>query len=30
MWIEDEKSLKEKLSLIKDKNLAGVASWEKG
>ena len=30
MWIEDENSLKEKLSLIKDKNLAGVASWEKG
>ena len=30
MWIEDEKSLKEKISLIKNNNLAGVASWEKG
>lgn len=30
MWIEDEKSLKEKLSLIKQHNLGGVASWEKG
>lgn len=30
MWIEDEKSLKAKLSLIKNNNLAGVASWEKG
>ena len=30
MWIEDEKSLKEKISLINDKNLAGVASWQKG
>ena len=30
MWIEDEKSLKEKISLIKYNNLAGVASWEKG
>ena len=30
MWIEDENSLKEKISLIKNNNLAGVASWEKG
>lgn len=30
MWIEDETSLKEKLSLIKQYNLGGVASWEKG
>ena len=30
IWIEDEKSLKEKISLIKNNNLAGVASWEKG
>ena len=30
MWIEDEKSLKEKINLIKNNNLAGVASWEKG
>ena len=30
MWIEDEKSLKEKISLINSNNLGGVASWEKG
>ena len=30
IWIEDEKSLKEKISLTKNNNLAGVASWEKG
>ena len=30
MWIEDEKSLKEKINLINSNNLAGVASWEKG
>ena len=30
IWIEDEKSLKEKISLIKNNNLGGVASWEKG
>lgn len=30
MWIEDEESLKEKISLIKTNNLGGVASWEKG
>lgn len=28
IWIEDLKSLKEKMSLIKDNNLSGVASWE--
>lgn len=30
MWIEDIDSLKEKISLIKEHNLAGVASWQKG
>ena len=29
MWIEDINSLKEKLSLVKQYNLGGVASWEK-
>ena len=29
MWIEDEKSLKEKLSLIKENNLQGAAFWAK-
>ena len=29
MWIEDEKSLTEKITLIIKNNLAGVASWEK-
>ena len=29
IWIEDEDSLKDKLSLIKENNLGGVASWEK-
>ena len=28
MWIEDEKSLKEKLNLISQYNLGGVSSWE--
>lgn len=28
IWIEDLESLKAKISLIKDNNLAGVASWE--
>ncbi len=30
IWIEDEASLKEKISLITKNNLGGVASWEKG
>ena len=30
MWIEDEESLKAKISLINNNNLGGVASWEKG
>lgn len=30
IWIEDEKSLEEKISLINKNNLGGVASWEKG
>ncbi len=30
MWIEDEKSIEEKLSLVSEYNLAGVASWQKG
>lgn len=29
MWIEDEKSLKEKFNLIKKYNLAGAAYWQK-
>ena len=29
MWIEDETSIRHKVSLIKQYNLAGVASWEK-
>lgn len=29
MWIEDETSLKHKVSLVNKYNLAGVASWEK-
>ena len=29
IWIEDIKSLKEKVSLVKNKNLAGVGSWQK-
>lgn len=29
MWIEDETSLKNKVSLVSQYNLAGVASWEK-
>jgi len=29
MWIEDEKSLKEKISLINNYKLGGVASWVK-
>ena len=29
MWIEDEESIKNKVSLVKQYGLAGVASWEK-
>ena len=29
MWIEDETSLREKVKLVSEYNLAGVASWEK-
>ena len=29
IWIEDVNSLKEKVSLVKENNLAGVASWQK-
>ena len=29
IWIEDTDSLKEKISLINENNLAGVASWRK-
>ena len=29
IWIEDYKSLKEKINLISNYNLAGVASWQK-
>ena len=29
MWIEDETSIRHKVSLVKKYNLAGVASWEK-
>ena len=30
MWIEDIDSLREKVSLINEYELAGVASWELG
>lgn len=30
MWIEDVESLKAKVSLVKENNLAGVASWQYG
>ncbi len=30
MWIEDEKSMTERLNLCIEKNLAGVAFWQKG
>lgn len=30
IWIEDLESLKAKVSLINENNLAGVASWQKG
>ena len=29
MWIEDLKSIKEKVSLVNKYNLAGVSAWEK-
>ena len=29
IWIEDIDSLKAKVSLIKENNLGGVASWQK-
>lgn len=29
MWIEDEKSIKEKFALMKEYNLAGAAYWQK-
>ena len=29
MWIEDEESIKNKVSLVKTYNLAGVAAWAK-
>ena len=30
IWIEDIASLKEKVNLINENNLGGVASWQKG
>lgn len=30
IWIEDMESLKAKISLIKENNLAGIGSWQKG
>lgn len=30
MWIEDERSIREKLSLVIENNLGGVAFWAKG
>ena len=29
IWIEDEKSLRAKVSLVNEMNLAGVGSWKK-
>lgn len=29
MWVEDTNSLKNKVALVKENNLAGVASWQK-
>ena len=29
MWIEDEKSIQEKISLVSQYNLGGIATWEK-
>ena len=30
IWVEDERSIEEKLKILKEKNLAGVASWKLG
>jgi spore germination protein YaaH len=30
IWLEDEKSLDYKISLVHKYNLAGIASWRKG
>lgn len=30
IWLEDDKSLEEKMNLVKDYNLGGVASWKLG
>lgn len=30
IWIEDQDSLKAKISLINENKLAGVGSWQKG
>lgn len=30
IWLEDSKSIEEKLKLIKENNLAGVAEWRLG
>lgn len=30
MWLEDEKSLEEKLKVMKENNLAGTAVWKLG
>ena len=29
MWIEDEESIKAKIELVRQYNLAGTAAWEK-
>ena len=29
MWIEDEESIRKKIELVRQYNLAGIASWEK-
>lgn len=29
MWLEDDESIKAKIGLVKEYNLAGIASWEK-
>ena len=30
IWLEEEKSLEEKLKVIMDNNVAGIASWKLG